>query len=217
MKKCLGCGIKLQNNDSACLGYVDNLDKDYCMRCYKLINYGIYEKVLSDTIDYQKLFKEIKDNNSLVIFLIDILMNKIEKYQNNSDVYVVGYTNAGKSSLINKIIKNYSNKNYLLTISPLPTTTLDCVKIKINENLNIIDTPGLTDKDNIINYVDNKMYKKLNSKKEINPKTFRIKKGESLIINNILRINYLSYNDNSFTFYIPNEINVERYLKIIII
>ena len=272
--KCIGCGVKLQNSNPNSLGYVDDLSKEYCMRCYKLINYGIYESIAKDDIDYQKIFDEIKKDNSLVLYVIDILnipsniksikkyfnnnwmlvlnkrdllplsvkenkikkyfndldlgyldieiistkkntnmdnlMNKVMKYQNNKDVYVIGYTNAGKSSLINKIIKNYSDKESKITISPLPSTTIDSIKININDKLNIIDTPGLVDDGNIINYVDSKMYKKLNSKKEIKPKTFRIKKGECLIIDNILRINYLSYNDNSYTFYIPNEIDVKR-------
>ena len=137
-------------------------------------------------------------------------MNKINKYQNKDDIYVIGYTNAGKSSLINKIIKNYSDNKAQLTISPLPSTTIGSVKIPIREHLNIIDTPGLVDNENIINYVDSKMYKKLNGKREIKPKTFRIKKDESLIIDNVLRINYLSYNNNSFTFYIPNDFDIKR-------
>lgn len=273
-KYCIGCGVKLQNNDSNYLGYVDDLAKDYCMRCYKLINYGVYESVDIDNIDYEKIFHEINDTNSLVLYVVDILniphdlknikkyiknnwilvlnkrdllplsvkenkikkyfdelklgyldieiistkkninmdnlMNKINKYQNNDDIYVIGYTNAGKSSLINKIIKNYSANKAQLTISPLPSTTIGSVKIPIREHLNIIDTPGLVDNENIINYVDSKMYKKLNGKREIKPKTFRIKKDESLIIDNILRINYLSYNNNSFTFYIPNDFDIKR-------
>ena len=276
-KCCTGCGVKLQNDDENLLGYVDDLSKKLCERCFKLINYGVYQGVNSEVIDYQKIFKEIKKTNSLIVYVIDILnipsdidkiikslgnkwilvlnkrdllplsvkddkikkyfndmnlgyldievistnkninmdnlINKIYKYSNKKDVYVIGYTNAGKSSLINKMIKNYGDNDCCLTISNIPSTTLDSIKIKINDQLSIIDTPGLIDSGNIINYVNSKMYKKLNSKKEIKPKTFRIKRGESLIIDDIIRINYLSYNDNSFTFYIPNDFNVKRVSK----
>ena len=273
-KCCLGCGVKLQNENINSLGYTMDITNTLCQRCFKLTNYGVYENISNDNIDYERIFDEIKEKSCLVLYVIDILnipkninkitkyfsknwilvlnkrdliplsvkdnkikkyfnelnlgyldieiistnkntnldelMNKINKYYQRKEIYVVVYTNAGKSSLINKIIKNYGIEDGKLTVSPLPSTTIDNVKIKVNNNLTIIDTPGLIDKGNIINYVDSKMYKKLNSKREIKPKTFKINNQESLIINNILRIDYLSYNDNSFTFYIPNEIDVKR-------
>ena len=39
---------------------------------------------------------------------IDELMAMIKKHKSSKNVYVVGNTNVGKSSLINKLIKNYS-------------------------------------------------------------------------------------------------------------
>ena len=37
-KKCTGCGIKLQNKNKDLIGYVDELEKDICQRCFKLSN-----------------------------------------------------------------------------------------------------------------------------------------------------------------------------------
>ena len=50
----------------------------------------------------------------------------------NNKVYVVGNTNSGKSTLINKLIDNYSTiDNKKVTTSMYPSTTLD--KVEINE------------------------------------------------------------------------------------
>jgi ribosome biogenesis GTPase A len=141
---------------------------------------------------------------------MDLLLKKIERFKKSNNVYVIGYTNAGKSSLINKFIKNYGDGDTKLTIAPLPSTTLDRIMIPINEELTLIDTPGITDKDNIINFVDSKMFKKLNSKKEIKPKTYQLSKNESLLIGDMLRIDYIEGDRNSLTFYIPNEIKIRR-------
>lgn len=141
---------------------------------------------------------------------MDLLRNKIEKHKKSKNVYVIGYTNAGKSSLINKFIKNYGDGDTKLTIAPLPSTTLDRIIIPINEDITLIDTPGIIDKDNIINFVDSKMFKKLNSKKEIRPKTYQLGKNESLLIGDLLRIDYIEGDRNSLTFYIPNEIKIRR-------
>ena len=141
---------------------------------------------------------------------MDLLLKKIEKFKKSKDVYVIGYTNAGKSSLINKFIKNYGDGDTKLTIAPLPSTTLDRIIIPINEDITLIDTPGIIDKDNIINFVDSKMFKKLNSKKEIRPKTYQLGKNESLLIGDMMRIDYIEGDRNSLTFYIPNEIKIRR-------
>ena len=141
---------------------------------------------------------------------MDLLLRKIERFKKSNNVYVIGYTNAGKSSLINKFIKNYGDGDTKLTIAPLPSTTLDRIMIPINDELTLIDTPGIIDKDNIINFVDSKMFKKLNSKKEIKPKTYQLSKNESLLIGDIMRIDYIEGDRNSLTFYIPNEIKIRR-------
>ena len=273
-KYCSGCGVKMQDDNILGLGFTTSLENDMCMRCFRLKNYGDYESVSSNVIDYQGIFDDISRSNDLFLYVVDILnlpnnlleiremisnncilvlnkrdllplsvkdekiieylknqnlgyddiimvssekntnmdllLSKIKKHQQSKNVYVIGFTNAGKSSLITRFIKNYGDGNTLLTVAPLPTTTLNKIMIPINEELTLIDTPGLVDKDNIINFVDKKMYKKLNSKKEIKPKTYQLGKNESLLVGDLLRINYLEGDRNSLTFYIPNEIKIRR-------
>ena len=141
---------------------------------------------------------------------IDLLMKKINKYKKSNKVYVVGKTNTGKSSLINRIIHDYSEVIPSLTISPLPSTTLNLVSLDIDKNLTLIDTPGLIDRGNISNYLDPMEIKKLIHKKEMKPKTYQIKKGSCLIIDNIARVDYVEGEKNSFTLYIPNGLKVKR-------
>lgn len=141
---------------------------------------------------------------------LDYLMKKIKKHKTSNKVYVVGHTNTGKSSLINKLIENYSECQNELTISPLPSTTLNTVKIELNKDLTLIDTPGLVDRGNIANYIDSSMLKKLIHKKKMKPRTFQIKKGQCLVIDNICRIDYSNGDRNSFTLYIPNGLKVKK-------
>ena len=37
-KKCLGCGVVLQNDNILNIGYTPSLENDYCMRCFKVKN-----------------------------------------------------------------------------------------------------------------------------------------------------------------------------------
>ena len=271
-KNCIGCGVRLQDENVLKIGFTANISNDLCMRCFRLKNYGEYESISSTFVHYEEILNSINKTSSLVLYVVDILnisdsLGDIRKYVHNKmilvlnkrdllplsikddkiidyikelgldfqdiivvssennynldllysklikqskSVYVVGFTNAGKSSLINKIIYNYGDKSDNLTISPLPSTTLSKISIKVNDKLTLIDTPGIIDNTNIINFVDKKMYKKLNSKKEIKPRTYQVYRGQSLIINDLVRIDYVEGDRNSFTFYIPNELKIKK-------
>ena len=61
----------------------------------------------------------------------DELLDKINKYKKSNNVYIVGFTNAGKSTMINKLIYNYSDNKTEITTSPLPSTTLNTIEINL--------------------------------------------------------------------------------------
>lgn len=141
---------------------------------------------------------------------IDLLYEKIKKYKNSNKIYVVGHTNTGKSSLINRMIRNYSETEKELTISPLPSTTLNEIHIELNEEVTLIDTPGLVDRGNIVNYVEPSILRKINPKKEIKPKTYQLKPNQCLIIGDMIRIDYVEGEKNSFTLYLSNDLKIKR-------
>ena len=159
-------------------------------------------------------FEEIIVISAIKNYNIDYLLKRIKFHQTSKNVYVVGHTNAGKSSLINKLIKNYSDNTQELTMSPLPSTTLNTVKIEVNEHLTLIDTPGLVDNGSILNQVDQKMVKKISARKEIKPRTYQLRKNQSIIIEDLVRIDYVEGEKNSFTLFISNDLKVRRLLNL---
>ena len=178
--------------------------------------------IIPKSVKYEKLINNIKqyniNSNVIDIILvssknnynIDRLYNIIYEYKTSNNVYIVGNTNAGKSTLINKILYNYSDNDISLTTSILPSTTINVNKVRVNNELNIIDTPGFIEKGNISNYVDSKILKKIMPNSEIRPITYQISKGTTLLIDKLLRIEYVNGEKNSFTFYLSNDIIVDR-------
>lgn len=161
-------------------------------------------------IDYVKNhynFKDIEVISSIKNYNLDNLISKIEKY-NKKKVYLIGNTNSGKSTLLNKLIENYSESDIDITTSMYPSTTLDTIEVKINDIM-FIDTPGIIDNGSVINYIDYKMLKKITPKKEVKPRTYQIKGKGSLVIEDLVRIDYET-NDNSMTIYIANSVNILR-------
>lgn len=142
---------------------------------------------------------------------LDELYYKLNHYKKSDRVYVVGFTNSGKSSMINKIIYNYSNNDSLITTSNLPSTTIDSIEIRVNDNLVLIDTPGLLDENDIINYIDKGTLKKIIPSKEIKPITYQIKSNQTIIIDDLARIDIKG--PNNITIYASNNLNIKRLYK----
>lgn len=148
--------------------------------------------------------------SSINNYNFDELFESINYYKKSENVYVVGYTNAGKSTLINKLIYNYTELDSNLTTSFLPSTTLDTISIKINDELTIIDTPGIIDNGNIINHVDSKKIKLIVPKKTIRPVTYKVVSTQYFIVDNLMS---LESSKNTLIFYMANQLPLKRLFK----
>ena len=169
--------------------------------CYdkKLIEYfNNYNLNIIDTV-------VISSNKN---YNLDTLYDKINKYKKTSRVYAVGFTNSGKSTLINKIIYNYSDSDTVITTSNLPSTTIDSIEVKINNDLILIDTPGLIEEGDITNTIDEKVLKHIVPKKEIKPITYQIKNKQTLLIEDLVRMDVC--NKTNMTVYMSNIVNIKR-------
>ena len=66
--------------------------------------------------------------------------------------YVVGVTNVGKSTLINKLIQSIGGTKDVITTSQFPGTTLGQIDIPFDEESSLIDTPGIIHRHQIAHY-----------------------------------------------------------------
>jgi len=121
--------------------------------------------------------------------------------------YLLGYTNAGKSTLINKINEKYNGKNGSITTSLLPNTTLGFIKIPVEE-LVLMDSPGFVQRNTFVDINNNDLIKKINSKTTIKPVTYQMKGEMSIVVEEKIRIE--SKDINSWTFYMSNEIKLDK-------
>ena len=178
--------------------------------------------IIPKSVNVNKIKSRIKEYNfnknivdiilvsSFNNYNIDLLYDLIYKYKDGNIVYVTGNSNAGKSTLINPMLMNYSNNDLRLTTSILPSTTINVNKIDLNDDITFIDTPGFIEKDNISMYLSPKELKKVMPNSEIRPITYQLEKGKTLLVDKLLRIEYVNGDKNSFTFYISNDIIVSR-------
>lgn len=155
-------------------------------------------------------FVDVEVVSSLKNYHFDSLFTKINQHKRSNKVYVVGYTNAGKSTLINQMIHNYAKEGEDLTTSMMPSTTLDMLPIRINDTLTLIDTPGLLVSNSLIEFASEKLLKKIMPKKEIKPVTYQVKGKQYIMIEDFLSI---GVQDINLTFYISNALQIKRIYK----
>lgn len=126
--------------------------------------------------------------------------------------YVLGYTNSGKSTLINEIFNKYQTNKSMITTSLIPNTTLDFIKLKVNKDITLIDSPGFVLSDAIYKIDELDFIKKINTKKVMKPTTFQTK--ESMVINISNKVIIKNMTDkNSMTFYVPNDVEINKTFK----
>ncbi|MBS7021021.1 MAG: 50S ribosome-binding GTPase [Firmicutes bacterium] len=172
----------------------------------------IYEQRLLDYMDvFSNHFVDKIMISSQKNYQFDELYEKIKKYQKSPRVYVVGLTNAGKSTMLNQFLKDYTKSDKVITTSMLPSTTLNMIEIPIDESLTLIDTPGILDEGNFIHIIeDGKLLKKITPKKEIRPISYQVKGTQYFKIEDFF---YLEAKDNQIIFYVSNALSIERYYQ----
>ena len=148
--------------------------------------------------------------SSLNNFNLDLLYSLILRYKKSNNVYLIGYTNAGKSTLVNKMVKNYGGYEGEITTSNLPSTTLDLIKLKVNDKVTLIDTPGLLDNGSLVLNVTKDELKKITPKKEIRPISYQIKSKQSIWFENFMR---LDLENTNIICFMSNNINIKRVYK----
>lgn len=152
----------------------------------------IREKMVANIRTVYGINEEIILVNSVFNDNLSFLKKFIEK---EKEVIMMGFTNAGKSSLINALT------SASLTVSKHSNTTLDMMRIKVDDVV-IYDTPGFLG----ANYVDGVV-----ANKRIKAKTFQLRSKYCLLFKEFVLGTSV---DNYLTFYMPNDIVLEKRNKV---
>ena len=168
----------------------------------------------------QWLFKMLKAKGIKVkdILLISAIKNhgieeaaaRIDELRNGKDVYIIGATNVGKSTFINKLIELTTGDKNVITTSHFPGTTLGMIEIPLDRATNIYDTPGIILDYDIAHYLDAESLKLVMPKKEIKARVFQLNAEQSLFFGGMARVDFVKGERQSFTLYASNLVDIHR-------
>lgn len=134
----------------------------------------------------------------------------IDELRQGREVYVIGVTNVGKSTLINAIIKLVAGNSDVITTSRFPGTTLDKIEIPLDDNSMLVDTPGIIHRGQMAHYLKAADLKLVSPKKEIKPKTYQLNCGQTLFLGGLARFDFIKGDKQGFVAYFDNELEIHR-------
>lgn len=142
---------------------------------------------------------------------IDELAQKIDRLRKGRDVYILGASNVGKSTLINQMIASSIDDNSLITTSYFPGTTLGKIEIPLDDGSYLIDTPGIIQKGQVNYFLKGKELKQVTPKRRLNPKTYQISAGQTLFLGGLGRIDLISSQEKStLVVYVSEDLYIHR-------
>lgn len=141
---------------------------------------------------------------------IDELIEYLNKASQDRDIYFVGMTNVGKSTLLNAIIDKMGDVKELITTSRFPGTTLDRIEIPLENGHFLVDTPGIMSDKQLATHLHAKDLEAVSPKKPLKPATFQLLPGNTIFLGGLGRIDYLKGESTSFTVYASRNVKLHR-------
>ncbi|WP_056941640.1 ribosome biogenesis GTPase YqeH [Secundilactobacillus kimchicus] len=141
---------------------------------------------------------------------VDQLLNLIEKYREDRDVYIVGVTNVGKSTLINQVIRQTTGQKDVITTSRFPGTTLDRIEIPLDDGHSLVDTPGIIHNSQMAHFLSGKDLRIATPQKQIKPKVYQLNSDQTIFLGGLARFDYVAGAKHGFTVYTENTLPLHR-------
>lgn len=149
--------------------------------------------------------------SSIKNYNLDILKTAILDIRKHRNVYVIGATSSGKSSLVNGFLKNFANQTLTpITTSPFPGTTLRVIEVPLDSHSYLYDTPGFVIETSLLSKVEKEVIKVVMPKIEIKPRIYQLAAKDALLIGGLARLEILSGRTTGYTFYLANPITFHK-------
>ena len=128
----------------------------------------------------------------------------VDMYGHNRPVVVMGRANAGKSTLLNKLMQKSE-----LTSSRYPGTTLDFNPLDI-DGIQYIDTPGIEISGSMLMDIREEDLKTIVPYKTIKPLVYQVRGDQSFTIGGLARVDVISCDHASAVFYVCDRLSIHR-------
>lgn len=170
-----------------------------------------------------KGFTHIKEDDVLIANAFDDetikeIMTVIYERKNKKDVFLIGPSLSGKSTLVSAFLRNFKNLTEGNIIKqPYLHTNLNVTRIPLNKSTAIYDTPGLGIENSILYNVDKTTFKQIYITKAVKERNYIMLTNQSLFIGGLAIFEIISSENKrtNVSCYFSDSIQIKRnYVKL---
>jgi ribosome biogenesis GTPase YqeH len=142
---------------------------------------------------------------------IKLFFDLINSLRNGKNVYFIGASSVGKSSLVSSLLRIYSNStDRVISTFRFPETRLDVMEIPLDRASSIYDTPGIYNPRSLVNQVERSAWKYLVPREKITPREYLSPASQAFIMGGLAIFELTSGPKTRFVFELSNEVSITR-------
>ena len=116
----------------------------------------------------------------------DSLIKTFKEQRKYRDVYLIGEVNSGKTTFINKFLKNYENKTkWQIKTELYPGTNSNVLEVPLSNSSFLYELPDLSNSTSVCSKVEKDLVKLITPKKEVVMTRRFIGEGSAIIVGNL--------------------------------
>ncbi len=141
----------------------------------------------------------------------DEYIKALNKAREGHDVYLIGSTASGKTSLINRMLKFFTNtsKRVIKTIQ-YPGTSLQMLEIPFSKSAFCYEVPGFSLRNSVLGKVEKDIAKFITPKKEIRIHARNLSEDESIVVGSLAAFSLVKGKPTQFRLYCAEGVEYKK-------
>ena len=130
------------------------------------------------------------------------LLKKMDALRKGHDVYMIGSLASGKTFIINKVLKGYTNKSKrTITTEEYPGTSVKVLEIPLSNSSFFYELPGFSLNTSVLGKVEKEVKNIITPKKEIKMHRLVMNEGDSMCVGSLAAFTLVKGRATTFHFY----------------
>lgn len=138
-------------------------------------------------------------------------IERLQRARKAHDVYIIGTTTSGKTSLINRCLKFFTNKTKrtIRTIT-YPKTSVQVLEIPLSNSSFIYELPGISNDTSVASKVEKDVARIVTPKKTIQIQQFNVTDKDSILIGGLGVFQFMGGKQTKVKLYVADEVEFKK-------
>lgn len=139
------------------------------------------------------------------------ILSRIFELRNGRDVYVIGASMSGKTTLVQSFLRVYSNMSKgTISTHLYPKTKLSVMEIPLSSKTSLYDAPGISINNSILYNLDKATLKQIYLTKAVEAKKISLEEGQVLCLGGIAYVQLIKGKKTDFKCYFHDHVELKK-------